>query len=208
MGERLFICSPSFDGDFCAPFTESLAGSIKDLAQHDIKTVYKTLVGVHWIDIARDILAHAFLRSDCTHMLQIDSDLGWSPDSPRRMLAKNAPVIGGAYPIRADVSAYPVKHDDGAVTGLPGGFLMVRRDVVERLSVGPTYRCASMQFGAHEVHHLFTREFTSGGYIGEDYAFCNRVRNSGYELSLEPDINFVHVGKKAWNGNYSVDQAG
>lgn len=208
MGERLFICSPSFDGDFCAPFTESLAGSIKDLAQHDIKTVYKTLVGVHWIDIARDILAHAFLRSDCTHMLQIDSDLGWSPDSPRRMLAKNAPVIGGAYPIRADVSAYPVKHDDGAVTGLPGGFLMVRRDVVERLSVGPTYRCASMQFGAHEVHHLFTREFTSGGYIGEDYAFCNRVRGAGYGLALEPDINFVHVGKKAWNGNYSVDQAG
>ena len=208
MGERLFICSPSFDGDFCAPFTQSLAGSIKDLAQHDIKTVYKTLVGVHWIDIARDILAHAFLRSDCTHMLQIDSDLGWSPDSPRRMLAKNAPVIGGAYPIRADVSAYPVKHDDGAVTGLPGGFLMVRRDVVERLSVGPTYRCASMQFGAHEVHHLFTREFTSGGYIGEDYAFCNRVRGAGYGLALEPDINFVHVGKKAWNGNYSVDQAG
>ena len=208
MGERLFICSPSFDGDFCAPFTESLAGSIKDLAQHDIKTVYKTLVGVHWIDIARDILAHAFLRSDCTHMLQIDSDLGWSPDSPRRMLAKNAPVIGGAYPIRADVSAYPVKHDDGAVTGLPGGFLMVRRDVVERLSVGPTYRCASMQFGAHEVHHLFTREFTSGGYIGEDYAFCNRVRGAGYGLALEPDINFVHVGKKAWKGNYSVDQAG
>lgn len=208
MGERLFICSPSFDGDFCAPFTESLAGSIKDLAQHDIKTVYKTLVGVHWIDIARDILAHAFLRSDCTHMLQIDSDLGWSPDSPRRMLAKNAPVIGGAYPIRADVSAYPVKHDDGAVTGLPGGFLMVRRDVVERLSVGPTYKCATLPFGALDVHHLFTREFVSGGYVGEDYAFCNRVRNSGYELSLEPDIDFVHVGKKAWNGNYSVDQAG
>lgn len=203
MGERLFICSPSFDGDFCAPYTESLVGTIKDL--RDIKTAYKTVVGVHWIDIARDILAHLFLKSDCTHMLQIDSDLGWSPDAPRRMLARNAPVIGGAYPIKAGVPMYPVKHDGEAIAGLPGGFLMVRRDVIERLSVDP-YQCASMQYGQLQVHHLFTREFFSGGYRGEDYAFCNRARSAGYELSLEPDIDFVHVGKKAWHGNYSNDQ--
>mgnify|MGYP003493844497 FL=1 len=208
MVERVFICSPSFDGDFCAPFAESLVGSIKDLAQPGIKTAYNPIVGLHGVDIARDILASLFLKSDCTHMLQIDSDLGWSADAPRRMLAKNAPVIGGAYPIKADVPLWPVKRDGGAVTGLPGGFLMVRRDVVERLSVGPTYECSSMQFGRHDVHHLFTREFTPGGYIGEDYAFCNRVMAAGYGLDIEPDIDFVHVGKKAWNGNYSADKAG
>ena len=207
MGERVFICSPSFDGDYCAPFTESLVGSIKDLSQHGIKTAYKPLVGLHWIDIARDILAHVFLQTDCTHMLQIDADLGWSADAPRRMLARNVPVVGGVYPIKADVPLWPVKRDGGAVTGLPGGFLMVRRDVIESLSVGPTYKCASMQFGALEVHHLFTREFRDGGYVGEDYAFCNRVIGAGYALDIEPDISFIHVGKKEWHGNFASTPA-
>lgn len=203
MGERLFICSPSFGGDYCAPFTESLVGSIKDLGQHEIKSVYKTLVGLHWIDIARDILAHVFLRTDCTHMLQIDADLGWSTDAPRRMVKRNVPVIGGTYPIKADVPHFPVKRDGGAITGLPGGFLMVRRDVIEQLSVGQTYQCSSLQFGALEVHHLFTRTFTGSGYVGEDYAFCNRAIEAGYTLELEPDIDFVHVGRKEWHGNFS-----
>ena len=203
MTGRLFICSPSFSGDYCAPFTESLVGSIKDLGQHGFKSVYRTLVGVHWIDIARDILSAVFLKTDCTHMLQIDADLGWSADAPRRMIEADKPVIGGTYPIKADVSHYSLKRDGGAITGLPGGFLMVRRDVVERLSAGPKYACASLQFGAMEVAPLFTRVFRDGGYQGEDYAFCARAIAAGYELALEANIDFVHVGRKEWHGNFS-----
>lgn len=202
-GERLFICSPSFTGSYCSQYIESLVGTIKDCQQHGIKTLYKTLDGVHWIDIARDILAHVFLHSDCTHMIQIDSDLGWSPDAPRRMVQRNLAIVGGVYPFRADIPAFPFKSGETGVSGLPGGFLMVRRDVVENLSEGlQKYACASLQFGALQVAPLFTREFRSDGYTGEDYAFCKRATDAGYSLSTEPDIDFTHVGQKAWAGNY------
>lgn len=140
-------------------------------------------------------------------MLQIDADLGWSADAPRRMIEADKPVIGGTYPIKADVSHYSLKRDGGAITGLPGGFLMVRRDVVERLSAGPKYACASLQFGAMEVAPLFTRVFRDGGYQGEDYAFCARAIAAGYELALEANIDFVHVGRKEWHGNFSHTSA-
>ena len=200
-GERLLICSPSFSGDFCAPYVESLVGTIKDCQQHGILTAYKSLNGIHWIDIARDILCHIFLKSDCTHMLQIDSDLGWQPDAARLMLAANKPVIGGVYPIRADVPTFPIKRLGDTITGLPGGFLMVRRDVIERLS-GETYKVNTLQFGPLEVSAIFTREFGNGGYVGEDYAFCNRAMAAGYELSVCPGIKFSHTGPKTWRGAY------
>lgn len=201
-GERLLICSPSFTGDFCAPYIESLVGTIKDCQRHEIPTAYKTLNGVHWIDIARDILCHIFLKSDCTHMLQIDSDLGWSPDAPRKMLKEDKPFIGGVYPLRADCPAFPIKRDGERVTGLPGGFMMIRRDVIEKLST-TTYKTSTLQFGELDVSPLFTREFKAGGYVGEDYAFCNRVLNAGYELTAMPGIEFTHTGNKTWRGVYA-----
>jgi hypothetical protein len=205
MGEaRLFIASPSFSGSYCSQYVESLVATIKDCQAHGIKTLYKSLDGVHWIDIARDILAHVFLHTDCTHMLQVDSDLGWSADAPRRMVESAKPIVGGVYPLRADCPSWPVKAD-GEVTGLPGGFLMVKREVIERMSAGlPKYRCASIQFGALDVAPLFQREFRADSYTGEDYAFCNRARAAGYELAIEPDIDFKHVGPKAFSGNYGA----
>lgn len=202
-GERIFIGSPSFTGSYCSQYVQSLVGTIKDCQQNGIKTLHKTIDGIHWIDIARDILAHVFLHSDCTHMLQIDADLGWSPEAPRRMAQKNLPIVGGVYPFRADIPAFPFKDGETGVTGLPGGFLMVRRDVIETLAAGMTpYACASLQYGALKVAPLFTREFREDGYTGEDYAFCKRSVAAGFPLAIEPDIDFTHVGTKAWAGNF------
>lgn len=200
---RLFIASPAYSSSFCAQYVESLVGTIKDCSKNGIPTLYKQLNGMHWIDIARDVLAHIFLHTDCTHMLQIDSDLGWSPDAPRRMIAKNLPIIGGVYPYRSDANMFVATGN-----GLPGGFLMVRRDVVERMSAGLTkYRCVSAEYGALEVAPLFTRIMRDYGYTGEDYAFCQRAKAHGFDLSIEPDIEFAHVGQKAWVGNFSKCQS-
>lgn len=193
---RLFIASPAYSGTFCAEYVESLVATAKDCSAHGIKTLYKQVNGVHWIDIARDILAHIFLQSDCTHMIQIDSDLGWSPDAPRRMMERNLPIIGGVYPYRADVEAWPMME-----SGLPGGFLMVRRDVIEKMSHGlQRYKCSALQYGELHVAPLFTRDMRADGYTGEDFAFCQRAISHGYGLAVDTDIEFAHVGTKSWRG--------
>lgn len=193
---RLFIASPAFSGTYCAEYVESLVATTKDCSAHGIKTLYKQVNGVHWIDIARDILAHIFLLSDCTHMIQIDSDLGWDADAPRRMMERNLPIIGGIYPFRADVPSFPF-----AEGGLPGGFLMVRRDVIEKMSHGlPRYKCSALQYGELHVAPLFTRDMRADGYTGEDFAFCRRAISHGYGLAVDTDIEFAHVGTKAWRG--------
>jgi hypothetical protein len=206
-GGRLFIASPSFTGEFRAEFVESLVGTIKDCAQNGIKTLFKPFPGLHWIDIARDVIAHVFLHTDCTHMLQIDADLGWPAEAARRLLEHDKDVIGGAYPVKSDeVNLYPVHCEPGQglvrATGLPGGFLMVRRNVIETMSERPKYGVSVLGYGHMQVAPLFTREFRDGGYTGEDFMFCERAAGHGFELWLDPDIEFAHVGPKAWRGTY------
>lgn len=207
---RLFIASPSFSGAYCSEYVESLVATIKDCQQHGIKTLYKSLPGLHWIDIARDVLAHLFLHSDCTHMLQIDADLGWSAHAARQLIAHDKDVIGGAYPIKADaVHHFPVVCEDGKglvkADGLPGGFLMIKREVIERMSARPKYKCSVLPYGELQVAPLFTREMREDGYTGEDFMFCRRAIAEGFGLWLDPDIDFSHVGAKAWRGNYAKD---
>ncbi len=204
---RLFIASPSFTGDFCSEYVSSLVETVKDCSQHGIKTLYRSLVGMHWIDIARDTLAHVFLQTDCTHMLQIDSDLGWPAHAARQLLSHDKDVIGGAYPIKSDLlEAFPVDCEPGSglrrANGLPGGFLMVRRNVIETMSERPKYGATSMDFGALQVAPLFTRDMRADSYTGEDFMFCRRAASDGFEVWLDPDIEFSHVGRKAWTGRY------
>ena len=206
MAGKLFIASPAYSASYCAEYVQSLVDTIKDCKDHDILTVYKQVNGMHWIDIARDVLAHIFLQTDCTHMLQIDADLGWDADAPRRMMERDKPIIGGTYPIKTDAMNYfPIKRGESFTTvdALPGGFLMVKREVIERMIDGkPRYECSTLEYGKLQVAPLFTRKMTDSGYIGEDYAFCERAIEAGFDIWLEPNINFSHVGIKSWNGNY------
>lgn len=198
-GVRLFVASPTFTGDFCSEYVESLVLTLKDLQSHGVLSAYKALPGIHWIDIARDILAHLFLASDCTHMIQIDADLGWDCTAPRRMIELDVDVVGGAYPIKTDV----VEHYPITPKGLPGGFMLVKRHVIAELSAPlPKYSVCVMGYGELRVAPLYTRIMRPESYTGEDFAFCQRVGEAGYEIGVLKDIDFSHVGRKAWRGNY------
>jgi hypothetical protein len=203
---RLFIASPSFTGDFCSEFVCSLLETVKDCGRHGVPTLYRPLVGVHWIDIARDILAHVFLASDCTHMLQIDSDLGFPADAARRLMAHDKDIVGGAYRIRHDHELYPVHCGDGVglipADALQGGFLMVKREVIEKMSDGPKYAVAAPDYGSLQVAPLFTREMRADGYVGEDIMFCRRAKAAGFDAWCDTTIPFEHVGRKAWAGTF------
>jgi len=197
-GERLFIASPSFSSNYSGEYVQSLFASLKHLQANGVKTLYKQVNGVHWIDIARDIICELFLKSDCTHLLQIDADLGWQSDAITRMLSRDKDIIGGVYPIKADVEYYPLSEH-----GLPAGFLMVKREVIEKMAEGlPKYKCASLEYGQMHVAPLFNRMMFEDRYIGEDYAFCIRAKEAGFKLHVETDIAFKHVGLKQWSGNF------
>jgi hypothetical protein len=112
---------------------------------------------------ARNILAARFLKSQSTHLLFIDADIAFDPDTVFRLLDFDKDVTTAVYPKKmvdwdvvqqkmAQGSAEPVEQqgldfniniatspatiDNGFVRVLDGatGFMLIKRDVLERMN--------------------------------------------------------------------------
>ena len=93
---------------------------------------------------ARNSLTSDFLKTECTHLLFIDSDLVFSAEQIGRLLAHGKEVIGGFYPKKMEglvqwvcngMDGKPTPGPDGLqeLRYIGTGFLLVRRDVFERV---------------------------------------------------------------------------
>lgn len=202
----VLIATPTFDGNVCADYVLSLLNTREKL-DFDLCLI----PGVHFADTARDLAAARFLESDASHLFFIDADLGWQADAVQRLIAHDKDVIGGAYPIKHDQRHYPVICDGEAqgglikATGLPGGFLCIKRKVIERIAETVPHYKKAMGNRLLDVPAIFARAFVGNQMIGEDFMFCRRAADAGFELWLDPDIDFSHNGAKAWRGNYAKD---
>jgi hypothetical protein len=205
----VLIATPSFDGNVTTDFMLSLLQT-RETLDFDLCVI----PGVHFVDTARDLAAARFLESSADYLFFIDSDLGFPESAVASLMAHGKDVVGGVYPIKNDTEHYPVACMtdkagrpvvDGQLlraSGLPGGFLCIARRVVEALAaVVPRYQHA---IGSRlmDVPAIFQREVIDGRIWGEDFMFCRRASALGFELWLDPDITFTHVGTKPFTGNY------
>jgi hypothetical protein len=52
---------------------------------------------------------------------------------------------------------------------------------------------------------VFDFKVTREGYIGEDFLFCDRAREAGYEVWVDPSITLGHMGVQEYVGNFGKD---
>lgn len=100
---KLFLATPMYGGQCAGIYARSVADlSAKCLAEGiELKSYF--LFNESLIPRARNYCVDHFLRSDCTHMMFIDSDIGFDPVLVMQLLAladPNGPydIIGAAYP--------------------------------------------------------------------------------------------------------------
>lgn len=97
---RLFIATPC-NSNFTVEYTISLYNSTTMLTQLGIHHEFGVVQNGSIIDQARNTCVWKFLRSDCTHMMFIDSDISWTVQNLWDVLW-HAPVqkciMGATYP--------------------------------------------------------------------------------------------------------------
>lgn len=99
----IFLATPCYGGVAEGIFTRSVMDLAAVCAKHNIKLVTYFLFNESLITRARSYCADEFLRSDCTHMMFIDSDIGFNAQDVIALLALSGEeseydVIGGPYP--------------------------------------------------------------------------------------------------------------
>ena len=68
------------------------------MSKYGVDTKFSFLFNESLITRARNYITDEFLRSDCSHMLFIDSDVHFNPQDVLAMMALDKDLIGGPYP--------------------------------------------------------------------------------------------------------------
>ena len=216
---------------------------LRSYSEINLKILFKD--GDALITRARANLVAQFLDDpSATHLLFIDADIGFEPEQVLRLIQCGAQMCAAVYPIkridwdkvrtmfeaaRPNPAAASLKYvfeveDPNAVIEKAGfvkvryagtGFLMIRRDAVERL-------CATYQQLKYKRDHSADAAIASdnrfalfecmiaedGTYLSEDFAFCKRWTDMGGEIWADLDSRLSHVGPMTFNGDLSSQFVG
>lgn len=98
---KIFIATPMYGGNCSGVFTLGVAGLTKAVAEMGWDYELGFIFNESLITRARDNLVHQFLKSDCTHLMFIDADIGFNPNDIISMVQADESVVCGLYPAKS-----------------------------------------------------------------------------------------------------------
>lgn len=217
--KKYMIATPFYEVKGYSPYIRSMINTLVGLAKHTkVEFDFVELSGDSYVWRARNKLADMFLKSDCSHLIFVDSDEGWDPEGFYRLMKAEAPIVGAAYPVKNNWEHYgvaidvnedgtPKVRDDGLIyaSKVPTGFMKISRHVFERLKDAEP----DNWYWEPDEYSTMNRTFNYFGHImedhviyGEDISFCRRWQRIGGELFVEPRATIEHWGAQCWKGNY------
>jgi hypothetical protein len=221
-GRSVFIALPAYDFKVSLKLAVSLARFAQAAPQHGIDIQIGSICGCSVVSRARNLLAQDMLDSDCTDLMFIDSDINFEPEDIFRLMAWTTDpkkgIVAGVPRTRSTAKVYiaTLDYDDneeltmnamGLVRAqrVATAFMMVRRDVFETLDAAhPEWRYYDERT-KRTVPCMFDFMKTDEGYIGEDFLFCDRVREHGFEVWIDPTIKLGHMGVQEYEGHFGPD---
>lgn len=156
----------------------------KDGIEHDVIFASGTLVY-----LAREKIVEKAVKEKFTHVLWIDSDMVFAEDVFEKLAQVDAPFVCGLFRSRHEPYGFVIfdkanhaieiapKYPFKIVTSGFGGVL-TETALLEAVAKANGGRC-----------------FTPTVKYGEDYQFCERVRDLGARLMCQPLAPFGHTGQ-------------
>jgi len=101
--KKLFVATPMYGGQCAGMYTRSIADLSAICAKYNIPLQLYYLFNESLITRARNYCVDEFMRSDATHLMFIDSDIGFNPQDILALLAmmtdeSEYEIMGGPYP--------------------------------------------------------------------------------------------------------------
>ena len=214
---HIHFCTPCYGGNIMeACFSSYLRFSMLAM-RHNIPFSVDTMVNESLVPRARNNLVAKFLANkDATHLMFVDADISWEPESVLRMVLHNKGVVCGAYPMKSEPVKYVLNVLKGAKHGHPlyevstagTGFMLIKREIIEALvaAMPETKYRDSLGLGERFEPHMYALFDTvideHGYYLSEDWTFCKRVREKLQKpIWIDSEIKLDHMGTHRFKGN-------
>jgi hypothetical protein len=196
---RVSICVPSRDTVHAA-FAFDLAKLVQHCQMIGTEVTPHFCIGTLIVN-QRDQLAEMALEAGSTHILWLDSDMMFPPDTVQRLLAHGLPIVAGNYVTRQyphKTVAYRELHDwcsyvinDGKqdlikVAAVGMGCMLVHTDVIKQM-VRPRFQ--TMWIPDTQDH------------MGEDFYFCQQANRLDHDIWIDDALSreLQHLGTVSFN---------
>lgn len=214
------IAIPTISGSVRSECLLSTLAATRALALRGTAYEVIVLADCPVLPVARNTLVAMFMQTNMDDLFFIDSDVGFDAAGLLAILDRPEKVVAGVYPLKRPEGGWPaqIQIRDGVPIGrdglieadyLPSGFMRIKRVVFERMQEAyPALRYQSSVVTVNGAEVTDAYDFFNMGcrdgqtWRTEDYAFCQRWRDIGGQLWVYPDIDFSHIGIRAYHGNY------
>lgn len=175
---------------------ETSAWIVRAVVQLAPNVEYDPIIDPRPLEHARNLQVHRFLASACTHLFILDSDCVPAERTVEKLLALELPIVTAPHLTMVNGEVGPMVVDRVAggyrqhhpleglqkVDACGGSGLLIAREVFEKL--GPPW---------------FRFRYDSNGLLcgGEDFYFCERAYNAGYEVWADCDLIQTHIKDRA-----------
>ena len=215
-GRKLFIGIPCHDGRLNVKTAFNLVQLMPEAMRLGVGVTLSDISNCSIITLARNSLVAEFLKTDCTELLFIDSDVIATPADILRLMAQSGgkDITAGAYPRRARdkkffTDLYWTEDDnlefDGSlmrVKRVGTGFMLIQRHVIEKMvEAHPEWSYKNKPTG-ERMAALFDFDIIDDQYVGEDYLFCDRAAQLGFKVHIDVDISLPHIGSETFTNNF------
>jgi len=157
------------------------------------------------IDDLRNQLVDSAKQQGCSHILFLDSDHHHSPDTIRKLVSHDLPIVGGLSFLRSppfspilmqgkiNTFKFQTEWEDDSLVEVDAtgcGSLLIRMDVFDKL------RRPYFQFLDNPDP---TRKDTK---VGEDVSFCVKAKEAGYKIFVDTSCQNDHLGQVKINKEF------
>ena len=206
---RVHICMPCYGGMMTESTFTSFIKWASTARQLGINWTVETLSNESLISRGRNTLTAKFLSNkESTHLMFIDSDIGWEAWHLLVLLNRDVDVIGGLYPMKSMPVKWCVNGFEGAETGpdhlqevtkTGTGFLLIKREVFEKLNAHPAVKPFVNDIGLPAELNPYMKTYfdtavREGRYYSEDWTFCENWRDLGGKVWVDKRVLLKHTG--------------
>jgi hypothetical protein len=221
VGRKIMLGLPTYDHKVSAKMAIALMDFAVKAQKHGVAIQISNISGCSVVSRVRNIIAKDFLDSDCTDLMFIDSDINFNADDIFRLMAWNTDpkkgIVAGIPVARKKQKTF-ITHleTDGEgnvfmdkmglvqATKVATAFMLIRKEVFPAIkAMIPDLEYADERGGVLDSYFDFSSR--KDGYMGEDFLFCERARQAGFEIWIDPTIKLGHMGIEEFEGSFGED---
>lgn len=205
---KVLIGTPAYDGRVDVWYANSLVNTVKLSIQKDIEITPVYMAYDSLVQRARNDLVRLAIEGEFDDLIFIDSDEEWDPNWIFTLLDYEEDIVGVPVVKKSDQVMFNVKalndklemNEKGLmeVEAVGTGFLKISKTALQKVwDVSPDY----MNEG-RLGRLVFDIRIVNGDLVSEDIIFCNKWRELGGKIWINPAMTCNHIGVKKYSGNF------